>query len=146
MTSPDKKKGCKRTRANTRETAFSPAIASITLVTLVLEKTSREQYGGPRDPKESRGIKEGESVETLRATPRRGAVSVNDAGYPIGQDHHRAKLTDHEVWLILQLIAEKVSQRQIAKKFEISRGTVSDIASGRRRGQTATGQRARLTR
>ena len=82
----------------------------------------------------------------MNAPKKARSVTVNDAGYPIGQDHHRAKLTDHDVWLILQLIAEKVSQRQIAKKFEISRGTVSDIASGRRRGQTATGQRARLTR
>ena len=78
-------------------------------------------------------------------TPQR-VFAVNDAGYAIGQDHHRATLSDHDVWLIQELLAEGISQRQVAKKFEVSRGTVGDIASGRRRGQAATGQRARLKR
>lgn len=73
------------------------------------------------------------------------ARATNDAGRVIGQDHHRARLNDHDVWLIHELRAEGVACRVIAEKFEVSIDTVKSIASGRRRAQTATGQRDRCT-
>jgi hypothetical protein len=65
-------------------------------------------------------------------------VGVNAHGHRLGEDHPRAKLTDHEVELIRELAepsdgSPPMSHRMIASKFEISRGTVGDILSCRRR-------------
>lgn len=68
-------------------------------------------------------------------------VSVNDAGRVIGQDHHSAKLTDHDVDLILELRAERLTYAAIAAKFDIHKATVYDICAGRRRSQSVTGQK-----
>ncbi len=76
----------------------------------------------------------------------RSLVGVNDDGHVIGEDHHRAKLTDHDVWLILELRDEGMTYATIAKKFETSKGTVHDICSGRRRQYLAVGQRVRIPR
>ena len=76
---------------------------------------------------------------------KRRAVSTNDAGHVVGQDHHRAKLTDHDVWLINELKAEGLSYRQIAIKFGVSRSTVESICQGRRRAHIATGQKLART-
>jgi hypothetical protein len=67
-------------------------------------------------------------------------VGVNERGDRVGEDHPRAKLSDAEVDLIRELLdpldgAKPMSHRQVAAKFEISRGTVADIASCRRRAQ-----------
>ena len=43
------------------------------------------------------------------------------------------KLTDHEVVLVLKLVDEGLSYSVIADKMEISKGTVADYVSGRRR-------------
>jgi DNA-binding NarL/FixJ family response regulator len=61
--------------------------------------------------------------------------AVNARGYYIGEDHPRAVLSNHEVDLVLQLLAEGLSQACIAAKMEISRRSVRDMASGRRRAQ-----------
>lgn len=88
-------------------------------------------------------------------------VAVNDNGAVVGQDHWRAKLTDHEVELIRMLLAERaalmrtllaigtttgrtgrrlqaegLSYASIAEKFEVSKSTIRDIATDRRRVQT----------
>ena len=68
-------------------------------------------------------------------------VLVNSCGYVIGQDHHRARLTDREVDLIIELRAAGCTWRDIADKFDISKGQAHDYFTGRRRGQVATGQR-----
>lgn len=73
-------------------------------------------------------------------------VAVNDRGRRVGEDHHRAKLTDDEVELIRELAhpsdgAEPMPHRTIAEKFEISRGTVADIVSFRRRASYPVGWR-----
>jgi hypothetical protein len=72
--------------------------------------------------------------------PYRGSrlVGVNARGDYVGEDHPRAKLSDAEVDLIRELAdpldgAAPLSHRQIAEKFCISRGTVGDIVSCRRR-------------
>jgi len=68
-------------------------------------------------------------------------VLVNSCGYVIGQDHHRARLTDAEVDQIIELRATGCTWPDIADKFGISKGQAHDYWSGRRRAQTATGQK-----
>lgn len=80
-------------------------------------------------------------ADTLTARARRGPVAVNDRGNTVGQDHHRAKLTDHDVWLIHDLRANGVKRADIAAKFECSLHTVIAILAGRRRTHIATSQR-----
>lgn len=66
---------------------------------------------------------------------------MNDHGHVVGEGHHRAKLTDHDVWLILELRAGDMRYTDIAEKFEIPKATVASICQGRRRAQTAVGQK-----
>lgn len=68
-------------------------------------------------------------------------VPVTDRGYVIGEQHHRAKLSDHDVELVLSLLEEGMAQRIIAEKFECSRRTIRDIAKGRTRGRAPDGYR-----
>lgn len=67
---------------------------------------------------------------------------VNDRGNVVGQDHHRSRLSDHDVWLIHELRAAGVKRRVIAEKMEVSFYTVCEILTGRRRTMIATGQRS----
>jgi len=74
-------------------------------------------------------------------------IATNERGYRIGEGHHRAKLTDADVEVILYLRFEAgLSCAQIAAKWDdgvrISKSTVRDICSGAIRGQIA----ARLRR
>lgn len=66
-------------------------------------------------------------------------VAVNDRGRVIGESHHRAKLSDADVGLILELIQLGVRQAEIAEKFGVSRHTVSSISQGRRHSQSIAG-------
>ena len=68
-------------------------------------------------------------------------VLVNSCGYVIGQDHHRARLSDLEVDQIIELRKAGCTWRDIADKFGISKGQAHDYWSGRRRSQTATDQK-----
>ena len=68
-------------------------------------------------------------------------VLVNSCGRVIGQDHHRAKLTDAEVDQIIELRATGCTWPDIADKFGISKGQAHDYGTGRRRGHVATGQK-----
>lgn len=79
---------------------------------------------------------------SMQKTARR-LSATNDAGHVIGEDHHRAKLTDHEIWLIHELRAAGVRRSDIAEKMEVSFYTVCEILTGRRRAQVATGQKRR---
>jgi hypothetical protein len=67
--------------------------------------------------------------------------ATNDGGHVVGQDHHRAKLSDHDVWLIHELRDGGMQYAEIAAKFEISKTQVCYICLGQRRAHTATGQR-----
>lgn len=73
-------------------------------------------------------------------------VAVNAAGYRVGQSHHRAKLSDEDVELILYLRDEGLSYAAIAGKFDdgmtISKSTVRDICLGRIRAQIPDSYRA----
>lgn len=62
-------------------------------------------------------------------------VGVNEKGLRVGQDHQRAKLTDHDVELIRRLHEDGLSYREIATKFDVSRMQVWRICNYRRRAQ-----------
>lgn len=67
---------------------------------------------------------------------RKTHVAINDKGRRIGQGHPRAKLTDHEVDLIRELIDGGMSLRQIAAKFEVSKSQVHRIGVCEHRAQS----------
>ena len=54
-------------------------------------------------------------------------------GWRVGETHHNAKLTDHDVELIRLLHEDGMNCVEIAKKFECSRTTVSGIVNYRER-------------
>lgn len=60
-------------------------------------------------------------------------VAVGDKGARVGEDHGRARLTNHEVDLIRRLHAEGVRCVDLAEKFETTKSTINDIVKGRRR-------------
>lgn len=69
-------------------------------------------------------------------------VAVNEKGKRIGEDHPRAKLTNHEVELIRQLHAEGWGgYKRLGGKFGVSWAMVRDVVKGRRRCQVAMGWR-----
>jgi hypothetical protein len=60
--------------------------------------------------------------------------SPRRAGWPIGETHHRAKLTNHDVELIQALRDAGLSYGVIARKFDCSKTQVAYICTGKRRG------------
>jgi hypothetical protein len=65
-------------------------------------------------------------------------ISVNDLGYRVGQDHPRARLTDIEVDALIRDRGPEESPRMsyatLSRKYRISKSSVRDIITGRRRG------------
>lgn len=53
----------------------------------------------------------------------------NENGYRIGDSHHNARLTDHEIELMRQLRAEGMKVRELARKFGVSKGYVSKVVA-----------------
>lgn len=90
---------------------------------------------------------QGESFSTPKVTADSGwrHAAVNDNGRVIGEHHHSAKLSDDDIELILSLRDAGLSYGQIASKFDdavrITRQTVYDVCSGRRRRQTVMGHK-----
>lgn len=73
----------------------------------------------------------------VRAEARRGRrrlLKFNEGGRRIGETHHKAVLTDHEVDLLLELREEGKTYGWLAEKFEVSKMTVRSICRGRTRG------------
>jgi len=67
---------------------------------------------------------------------QRKVVAVNEKGAPIGEGHHRAKLTDQDIEWILELHHEHgLGYGTLAVKFEVSKSTVRDVIKGRIRAQ-----------
>lgn len=63
-------------------------------------------------------------------------VGLNEKGSRVGETHHRARLTDHDVDLIRDLREEYgLTYQEIADKFEVSKSTIRDIVKCRRRWQ-----------
>ena len=54
-------------------------------------------------------------------------------GHRVGETHHRAKLSDHEVELIRLLRESGMSTVEIARKFECARTNISEIVNYRTR-------------
>lgn len=62
-------------------------------------------------------------------------VAVNNSGLRIGEDHPKARYTNHEIELVQQLRDQGHSYGEIARKMEMPKSTVQDICNGRRRNQ-----------
>lgn len=62
-------------------------------------------------------------------------VGVNAQGRVVGESHHRAVLSDHEVGLVLELRGQGFSYEWLAAKFEVSKSCVQKICTGRSRAQ-----------
>ena len=60
-------------------------------------------------------------------------VAVNDRGALVGESHPRAKLTDHEVDLVLALRDDGLSLGRIARIMEVSKSCVQHICDGSKR-------------
>ncbi len=72
----------------------------------------------------------------------RPCVAINDKGYRIGQGHHRAELSDHEVDLMRELHENHgKGWKWLSKCFEIPKRTVRDICNYKVRAQTPDGYR-----
>jgi len=72
-------------------------------------------------------------------------IGVNAKGYRVGESHHRAKLSDADIDLILYLREAGLSFSEIAGKFDdgvtVSKSTVRDVCSARTRGQVPVAYR-----
>lgn len=71
-------------------------------------------------------------------------LQLNERGNRVGESHHRAKLSDRDVELLLELRDEKnadgtprYSFSWLAEKFEIAKSHACDICNGNKRGQMA---------
>lgn len=53
--------------------------------------------------------------------------------HPSGERHHRAKLSDYDVYLICELHRQGLGYKKIARKFECGVSTVRDIVKCRTR-------------
>ena len=62
-------------------------------------------------------------------------------GWRVGETHHRAKLTDHDVELIRLLREGGMKLKEIAKKFECTPENISLIVNYRTRTQLGQGIR-----
>lgn len=63
-------------------------------------------------------------------------VAVNECGQRIGESHHRAKLTDHDVDLVRELHEDHgITYAQLAEKFGVSRSVIREICRYRIRSQ-----------
>jgi hypothetical protein len=65
-------------------------------------------------------------------------VAINELGRRIGQDHHRAKLTNGEVEMLIQMHEEGIGYRRLAIMFDVSPSAVRYIVKGRIRAQYPT--------
>ncbi len=71
---------------------------------------------------------------------KKRTVAVNERGYRVGQDHQAAVLTDAEVDLVRELRElHGWTYAALAGKFEVSKSTIQDICTYRRRGQRPAG-------
>ena len=68
---------------------------------------------------------------------KKRTIGVNERGNRVGETHHRARLTDHDVDLMRELWEEgKITTGELAEKFEVSWSTVHDIVTYQKRAQT----------
>lgn len=87
-------------------------------------------------------------MANVRTSTRRRLVQVNARGCAIGQDHHRAKRTDADIVLVLELRDAGLSYEAIAGKFDdvpggVSKSWVRDVCKGTIRAQVPVGMKKR---
>ncbi len=75
---------------------------------------------------------------SVRQQAKKRMVALNDRGCRIGETHPRAKLSDEDVELVFALRDEGLTLALIAQKFDVTKGAIWKILTGRRRGQVAT--------
>jgi len=68
-------------------------------------------------------------------------VGIDERGNRVGEDHPRAKLSDHEVELMRELHEGGMSCAEIGRKFEVAKSTVSLIVNYKRRATSPMGFR-----
>jgi len=65
-------------------------------------------------------------------------VGVNDRGYRVGEYHHRSKLSDRDVFFVIELReVYRVPIKEIAEKFECSKELIYKICNYQRRTELA---------
>lgn len=69
-------------------------------------------------------------------TTRRLVIAVNEQGVRVGESHHNAKLTDHEIELVHRLHDEGLGYLAIARRFDVSKSCIAGIVRCERRAQT----------
>lgn len=62
-------------------------------------------------------------------------IGVNERGQRVGESHPAARLTDHEVELLLTLHDDGWGCRRLSRHFEISKTAVRKIINGKCRQQ-----------
>lgn len=62
-------------------------------------------------------------------------IGVNELGYRVGEDHHRAKFTDHEIEQMRKLRDDGMPYARIACVMECAEATARHICTHRRRAQ-----------
>lgn len=80
---------------------------------------------------------------TIRITSKTVIIAVNDLNRPIGEDHVRAKYTNSEVDMVLQLREEGYSLAKIARMTEIPIRTIRGYIDGSRRCQQPSAWRVK---
>lgn len=65
-------------------------------------------------------------------------IGLNDHGRRVGQDHHRAKFTDHEVEVMRQMHESGMSFYRLARVMECDESTARRICNHERRSQQPT--------
>ena len=74
--------------------------------------------------------------QRVEARIARRRYLYGESGKIIGESHHNAKLSDHEVMLLIELFEEGYSVSWLAEKFECHIKTARSIVTGRTRSVT----------
>jgi len=64
-------------------------------------------------------------------------IAVNERGYRVGESHHNAKYTNHEIDLVWRMRMEGLSYGKLAAILEMPKSTIASILRGYRRCQFA---------
>lgn len=71
----------------------------------------------------------------MQETARSEFAKANEQGLRIGEDHPNARLSDHEVDLLLELHEAGYGYGRLARKFDISKSQARNICKGHQRSQ-----------
>lgn len=72
-------------------------------------------------------------------------IAYNERGWRIGEDHPRAKYTDHEVSQVLALRGAGLTYREISERLEIPWTTIRAMCSGAIRAEQPAHYRRSIT-